>query len=108
MQQVDKILASCDLDKLDKIKKIETVLNSITEIDRTKEVGTQTSSDDISQFQEKEPIPNGITKTSKSKSTTSSTECQTLSTGDIVITKVFFPESQKKPSPRSTPDSPRK
>ena len=70
MQMVDEILANGNLDRMDRIEKLENILSAATNLST--------------------PSPQPHTRPIMVDS-----ETQTLSTGDIVITKVFFPEGHQ-------------
>lgn len=92
MQMVDEILSDGRMDRFEKIEKLEAILSAVT--------GSTTdqfssSSADVSptkcvcscQDKNKSPRPDYNTVTSVA--------CQTYSTGDIVITKIFLTEEEK-------------
>lgn len=84
MQMVDEILANGNLDRMDRIEKLENILSAATQLSS--------------------PSPQPPLKPVMVDS-----ETQTLSTGDIVITKVFFPEGHQPGSQDPTPqNSPKK
>ena len=80
MQMVDEILANGNLDRMDRIEKLENILSAATNLSS--------------------PSPQPNTRPLMVDS-----ETQTLSTGDIVITKVFFPEGQQPSSQVKKPSS---
>jgi len=91
MQMVDEILANGNMDRMDRIERLESILSAATQHAL---VPTPT------------PPPAIIIP---AKPTMVDSETQTLSTGDIVITKVYFPEGQAPSSQESTPqNSPKK
>ena len=80
MQMVDEILANGNLDRMDRIEKLENILSAATSLST--------------------PSPQPQTRPIMVDS-----ETQTLSTGDIVITKVFFPEGHQPSSQVKKPSS---
>lgn len=92
MQMVDEILANGNMDRMDRIERLESILSAATQ---------------HQQFQPPPPTP--TVPAPPAKPTMVDSETQTLSTGDIVITKVYFPEGQAPSSQESTPqNSPKK
>jgi len=92
MQMVDEILANSSLDRIDRIERLESVLAAATHHTLIQSPPLPTSAPS--------PAP---------RPTMADAETQTLSTGDIVITKVFFPEGQAPGSQEATPqNSPKK
>lgn len=90
MQMVDDILSNGNLDRLDRIERLETILAQAT----------------TEAFMR--PSPTAANKLFLSPAMVDA-ETQTLSTGDIVITKVYFPEGAKTGSQDTTPqNSPKK
>lgn len=109
MQLVDNILSNSKIDRLDKIERLESILTATTllqpnldgpnvEIDRchcnchSKHMSNGVKS-------EKEMAPSGSYKSASQnveevppKANHSNVETQTLSTGDIVVTKIYFNE----------------
>jgi exonuclease 3'-5' domain-containing protein 1 len=88
MQLVDEILANGSMDRMDRIEKLESILSAacLEQVDN-RDVGRSKGTN-----------PNMV-----------DAETQTLSTGDIVITKVYFPDGQAPSSQDSTPqNSPKK
>jgi len=82
MAMVDEILANGTMDRMDRIEKLESLLSAATNL--------------------ASPSP-------QPKPLMVDSETQTLSTGDIVITKVYFPEGQQPSSLEQTPqNSPKK
>jgi len=82
MAMVDEILANGNMDRMDRIEKLESLLSAATNL--------------------ASPSP-------QPKPVMVDSETQTLSTGDIVITKVYFPEGQQPTSLEQTPqNSPKK
>merc|ERR1711892_743803 len=92
MQMVDEILANGNLDRMDRIERLESILSAATH--HALVVPTTPTP---------QPPPPPV------KPTMVDSETQTLSTGDIVITKVYFPDGQAPSSQESTPqNSPKK
>merc|ERR1719382_1874260 len=92
MQMVDEILANSSLDRIDRIERLESVLAAATHHTLVQSPPLLTSAPS--------PAP---------RPAMADAETQTLSTGDIVITKVFFPEGQAPGSQEATPqNSPKK
>merc|ERR1711936_126972 len=89
MQMVDEILANGNLDRMDRIERLESILSAATHHALV--------------------VPTPTIPPTPVKPTMVDSETQTLSTGDIVITKVYFPEGQAPSSQDSTPqNSPKK
>jgi len=89
MQMVDEILANGNLDRMDRIERLESILSAATHHALV--------------------VPSPTATPQQTKPTMVDSETQTLSTGDIVITKVYFPEGQAPSSQESTPqNSPKK
>ena len=80
MQMVDEILANGNLDRMDRIEKLENILSAATNLST--------------------PSPQP-----PSRPIMVDSETQTLSTGDIVITKVFFPEGHQPSSQVKKPNN---
>lgn len=104
MQMVDEILSDSQIDRLDKIKRLEEILSAATS---EMQVLTDDSSGCVQQ-NDKPPERSKCTQCSCSCHTDSTNQnrlkevcddadvaCQTLSTGDIVITKIWFTEDKK-------------
>jgi len=88
MQLVDEILANGSLDRMDRIEKLESILSAAC----------------LEQVENR-----GSSRSRASNVSMVDAETQTLSTGDIVITKVYFPEGQAPSSQEATPqNSPKK
>ena len=92
MQMVDEILSDGRMDRFEKIEKLEAILSAVT--------GSATdqfssSSADVSptkcvcSCQDKNKSPQS------DRNSLNSVACQTYSTGDIVITKIFLTEEEK-------------
>lgn len=80
---MDEILSDTKMDRLDRIEKLEEVLNSV--IARHQDMSSSNSC----------CICNCHTNTINHVVTKAEVECQTLSTGDIVITNVFYEQNGK-------------
>lgn len=94
MQLVDEILANSSLDRMDRIERLESVLTAATH-------NALIQSPPGPMVTPPPPVP--------VRPVMADAETQTLSTGDIVITKVFFPEGQAPSSQEPTPqNSPKK
>jgi len=92
MQMVDEILANSSLDRVDRIERLESVLAAATLHTANQAPPAAPAS----------PAP-------PARPAMADAGTQTLSTGDIVITKVFFPEGQPPSSQEVTPqNSPKK
>lgn len=84
MQMVDEILSDTKMNKLDRIEKLEAVLNTVI------------SSHELSSIDPYNchcPHQNG--NTAKNQVQTADAECQTLSTGDIVVTNIYYDQNNK-------------
>ncbi|XP_017891560.1 egalitarian protein homolog [Ceratina calcarata] len=90
MQMVDEILSDGRMDRFEKIEKLEAILSAVTGAATDQ---FSSSSADAS------PTKCVCSCRDKSKSPRTSTEssvaCQTFSTGDIVITKIYLTEEEK-------------
>lgn len=93
MQMVDEILSDARMDRLEKIEKLEAILSAVT-----------TSSNDQLSPNSLEVSPRQcackchndiVDSSSKEEKTFVNVACQTLSTGDIAITRVFVMEEEK-------------
>lgn len=93
MQMVDEILSDARMDRLEKIEKLEAILSAVT-----------TSSNDQLSPNSLEVSPRQcackchndiVDSSSKEEKTFVNMACQTLSTGDIAITRVFVMEEEK-------------
>ena len=91
MQMMDEILSDGRMDKFEKIEKLETILSAV--IGSTDQFSS--SSADVSptkcicSYQDTNKSPRS------NRNTGTSVACQTYSTGDIVITKIFLTEEEK-------------
>lgn len=82
MHIMDEILSDTKMDRFDKIEKLEAVLNSV--IANNQELSSTCQCDCHCR-------QNGTTN----HVPTSEAECQTLSTGDIAITNIFYEQNSK-------------
>ncbi|XP_065215833.1 egalitarian protein homolog [Planococcus citri] len=92
MQMVDEILSDTKLDRLDRIEKLEEVLNSV--IARHENTSSNNNNNTYCCNCHCHNETSTVNHKSVSVSTTEA-DCQTLSTGDIVITNVFYEENPK-------------
>lgn len=105
MQMVDEILSDTHMDRLDKIKRLEEILSAATsDIQSPGEDAVNSVSDEKFSLNSKgnsQCFCNCHTEGTDSVRSKSETKddndvaCQTLSTGDIVITKIWFTEEEK-------------
>ncbi len=93
MQMVDEILSDTKMNRFDRIEKLEAVLNSVI-------AGSQDMSS--MDYCNCHCHQNGSTNHVQ----TTDVECQTLSTGDIVITNIYY--DQSKDQNKTVITSPRK
>ncbi|KAF4533107.1 hypothetical protein B566_EDAN003827, partial [Ephemera danica] len=125
MQLMDDILSDNQMDKFEKMERLEAVLSAATSsLDNLGTEGSGSSSAgsslcvcqchsrQVSKAQQNTP-PTSLTLPGPPPSTNSSftheVGCQTLSTGDIVITRIYFTEEEKERERTLTPTStPRK
>lgn len=95
MQMVDEILSDGRMDKLEKIEKLEAILSAVTSC-----ATDQFSSNSADASPSKtctcvcESDKTDSSRTDRQVARTS-VACQTLSTGDIVITRIFTNEEEK-------------
>lgn len=92
MQMVDEILSDGRMDRFEKIEKLEAILSAVT--------GSTTdqfssSSADVSPTKCVCSCPDKNKSPRPDYNTVTSVACQTYSTGDIVITKIFLTEEEK-------------
>ncbi|KAL0277827.1 UNVERIFIED_CONTAM: hypothetical protein PYX00_004976 [Menopon gallinae] len=104
MQMVDEILSDTQMDRLDKIKRLEEILSAATsDIQPVGEDVAASTGDEKSSSNNKVDsqcfcnchIEGVESVQSKLERDNSDVACQTLSTGDIVITKMWFTEEEK-------------
>jgi len=90
---MDEILSDSQMDKLEKIEKLEAILSAVTSsaTDQLSANSVDTSPTKCGcMCQDKIDSP----RTNR-QATVSNVACQTLSTGDIVITRIFVSEEEK-------------
>ncbi|XP_015610363.1 uncharacterized protein LOC107275094 [Cephus cinctus] len=93
MQMVDEILSDGQMDRMEKIERLEAILTAVTgPTTDTPLPGTENSMSVkcSCNCQSSKSSP-----TQKEMKTMKEVACQTLSTGDIVITRIFFTEEEK-------------
>ncbi|KAK6621823.1 hypothetical protein RUM44_001630 [Polyplax serrata] len=98
MQMVDEILSDSQMDRLDKIKRLEEILSAATsDIQHTYD-----DSANVGKSQKSQKtctcnchVEHGEVDGKSETKSDSDVACQTLSTGDIVITKIWFTEEEK-------------
>jgi len=96
MQMVDDILSDNSMERMDRIERLESILAA----------ASQHALHPLHPAASPSSSPSLLAKVQGSKV---NAETQTMSTGDIVITKVYFPEGQGLSSQESTPqNSPKK
>ncbi|EFN63955.1 Exonuclease 3'-5' domain-like-containing protein 1 [Camponotus floridanus] len=86
MQMVDEILSDGRMDKLEKIEKLEAILSAVTSC-ATDQLSANSA--------DASPTKCVCLCQSDRQVARSSVACQTLSTGDIVITRIFVSEEEK-------------
>lgn len=92
MQMVDEILSDGRMDRFEKIEKLEAILSAVT--GSTTDQFSSSSADVspikcICSCQDKNKNPRS------DRNTGISVACQTYSTGDVVITKIFLTEKER-------------
>lgn len=85
MQMVDEILSDTKMDRLDRIEKLEQVLNSV--LAKHENSSSNNNYCCVCHCHNKYENHTSVSTTEE--------ECQTLSTGDIVITNVFYEQNPK-------------
>jgi exonuclease 3'-5' domain-containing protein 1 len=91
MQLVDEILCDVQMDRMEKIQKLEEILSAATsDIPQTTTATTGTSYNNINYTCHCDDMTTTCDSVNKCD-----VACQTLSTGDIVITKIWFTEEEK-------------
>lgn len=94
MQMMDEILSDGQMDKLEKIEKLEAILSAVTS-----SATDQLSANSVDASPTKCGCACQGDKTDSPRTnrqaTTTNVACQTLSTGDIVITRIFVSEEEK-------------
>ncbi|KAK7077852.1 hypothetical protein SK128_007053 [Halocaridina rubra] len=112
MNMVDQVLSNGAMDRLEKIDRLEAILAAATQVsDPSSPVGTNSSStapcccpchgysQGVTVSPQSSPPHSlhhphsNVMLPASALSSKADAQCQTLSTGDIVITKVFFPDS---------------
>lgn len=93
MQMMDEILSDGRMDKLEKIEKLEAILSAVTTCTDQLSVNSTDASPTkcVCMCQSDNPR----TERQSAASRQASVACQTLSTGDIVITRIFVSEEEK-------------
>lgn len=86
MQMMDEILSDGRMDKLEKMEKLEAILSAVTSCTTDQ---LSINSADVS------PSKCVCMCQSDRQAVGTSVACQTLSTGDIVITRIFVSEEEK-------------
>ncbi|EZA61909.1 hypothetical protein DMN91_006383 [Ooceraea biroi] len=94
MQMMDEILSDGHMDKLEKIEKLEAILSAVTS-----SATDQLSANNVDASPTKCACTCQGDKTDSPRTnrqaTVTNVACQTLSTGDIVITRIFVSEEEK-------------
>lgn len=106
MNMVDQVLSNEAMDRLEKIDRLEAILAAATQGSGTSSPAAPSSisppapcccpchgATPPSSFHQSTPQYSHGTTSPQSTASRIDAGCQTLSTGDIVITKVFFPDS---------------
>lgn len=91
MQMMDEILSDGRMDKLEKIEKLEAILSAVTSCTTDQ---LPANSADASPTKCVCMCQSDNSRTDRQAAGTS-VACQTLSTGDIVITRIFVSEEEK-------------
>ncbi|KAK2586277.1 hypothetical protein KPH14_001532 [Odynerus spinipes] len=93
MQMVDEILSDARMDRLEKIEKLEAILSAVTTSSNDQ---LSPNSTEVSPRQCMCKCPNDkVDSPTKENKILVNVACQTLSTGDIAITRVFVTEEEK-------------
>ncbi|CAD1472565.1 unnamed protein product, partial [Heterotrigona itama] len=92
MQMVDEILSDGRMDRFEKIEKLEAILSAVTG-SATDQLSSNSA--DVSLTKCICPCQDKNKSPRSDRNTGSSVACQTYSTGDIVITKIFLTEEEK-------------
>lgn len=114
MQLMDEILSNTTMDRMARIDKLEAILSAATLLPNdqqptkkdepkgrsSKSSSASTVSSGSSKLSSRGQ--HGVTPPPAPKAETREASCQTLSTGDIVITKIFFKEEDKDKKPEKT------
>lgn len=94
MQMVDEILSDGQMDRMEKIEKLEAILTAVT--GATSDESEFLSNNGVSSDKSVCKCQNNKNSDQQlDKKIKSHVSCQTLSTGDIVITRVFVTEEEK-------------
>ncbi|XP_034937623.1 egalitarian protein homolog [Chelonus insularis] len=101
MQMVDDILSDEHMDRVEKIEKLEAILSSITNCNSDKLMSETLNANSCSCMCHDTSSSQNRTELVQKHAAT-----QTLSTGDIVITRIFFTDEEKERA--NTPNSPKK
>lgn len=94
MQMVDEILSDVQMDRFEKIERLEAILSAVTAPSND----VETTDSTIVASPTKCTMCQGNKISQKSQSVPKpgkEVACQTLSTGDIVITRIHFSEEEK-------------
>ncbi|XP_039437326.1 uncharacterized protein LOC120418858 isoform X3 [Culex pipiens pallens] len=116
MQLMDEILSNTTMDRMARIDKLEAILSAATLLpndqpskkDEIKGRSSKSSSTSVTGASSggssklSSRLQHGTTPPPAPKAETREASCQTLSTGDIVITKIFFKEEDKDKKPEKT------
>ena len=89
MLMVDEILSDGRMDRFEKIEKLEAILSAVTGSTTDQLSSSSTDASPI------KCVCSCQDKTKSPRTNRNSVACQTYSTGDIVITKIFFTEEEK-------------
>ncbi|XP_033214156.1 egalitarian protein homolog [Belonocnema kinseyi] len=98
MQMVDEILSDGQMDRFEKIERLEAILSAVTAPSNDVETAEPTTTTTIVASPTKCTMCQGNKISQKSQSVPKpgkEVACQTLSTGDIVITRIHFSEEEK-------------
>lgn len=93
MRMVDEILSDEQMDRLEKIEKLEAILSTVT----TSAADKSNSDSDTANFEKCSCLCHDrpSSQMQQKNAITVDVPCQTLSTGDIVITRIFFTDEEK-------------
>lgn len=96
MHMMDEILSDVQMDRFEKIERLEAILSAVTgssnDTDTLDSVSTTTSPAKYTCMCQVNKISNQSQSVPKENQEVA---CQTLSTGDIVITRIHFSEEEK-------------
>lgn len=87
MQMVDEIIDDSSMDSFEKIERLEAILAAVT--------GTANDTDTTDNSTRSSPTKCLCMCQANNKVQRQEAACQTLSTGDIVITRIFFTEEEE-------------